>query len=76
MGEHWQYFAASMALLILYIAREWLYRRSAGDLVNDLHERGMHDAATLTRRKMLPGELPTWEQLEMMKRDGWPGPRE
>ena len=44
--------------------------------VQRLHELGMHDAATIARRILLPTELPTFEQLELMKRDGWPGPKE
>jgi hypothetical protein len=64
----------ALQLVNLVLRRRELNRM--GRLVHELHGRGMHDAATIARRTLLPNELPTWEQIELMKRDGWPGPKE
>jgi uncharacterized membrane protein YgaE (UPF0421/DUF939 family) len=46
--------------------------RRMRNIVNDLHHRGLHDAATLVRGALLPNVHPSIEQIEMMRRDGWP----
>jgi Flp pilus assembly secretin CpaC len=46
--------------------------RKMRNVVNDLHQRGLHQAATLTRGALLPNDLPSFEQIELMRRDSWP----
>jgi hypothetical protein len=65
--------AALVAFAIVLVVDIWrghLYRTRSRQTLQTLHERGMHEAATIARRILQPNEFPTVEQLAMMKRDG------
>ena len=68
-------FGMVIALQLVQLLMRIQEVRKMRTLVDELHNRGEHDAATLTRIVLLPGDLPTAEQIGQMRRDGWPKPQ-
>ena len=60
---------ANVALCLVMLLLRIHEVRRVRAVVNSLHAMGEHRAATIVRAALVPGDLPTLEQIELMRRD-------